>query len=230
MDECRTVAPAGTEPASPGFQPDADPSQLESHGRGDRIRTGDLRAPNAAGWPNFPTPQSGWQESDPHVPNAALCQGATTRPVEVVGIGPTAATLARRARYLSCHPQVPAGWQPAGLALGTHAVELAITGHVHPAGWCSQGRKDLNPHQRGLEPATLPLRHALIQLETAPSGSSGGRLLVAELRCYPEASRPTRPLPWAAMRCENGDAAACRSHLMTDQNSTGCLSFQLPQL
>ena len=174
MDECRTVAPAGTEPASPGFQPDADPSQLESHGRGDRIRTGDLRAPNAAGWPNFPTPQSGWQESDPRVPNAALCQGASTRPVEVVGIGPTAATLARRARYLSCHPQVPAGWQPAGLALGTHAVELAITGHVHPAGWCSQGRKDLNPHQRGWSPLRCRYATPLYNWKPPLPGLPGG--------------------------------------------------------
>ena len=31
--------------------------------------------------------------------------------VEEVGIEPTAATLAGRARYLSCHPQVPAGWR-----------------------------------------------------------------------------------------------------------------------
>ena len=119
-------------------------------------------------------PQSGWQESDPHVPNAALCQGATTRPVEVVGIGPTAATLARRARYLSCHPQVPAGWQPAGLALGTHAVELTITGHVHPAGWCSQGRKDLNPHQRGWSPLRCRYATPLYNWKPPLPGLPGG--------------------------------------------------------
>ena len=146
----------------------------------------------------------------------------------MVGIEPTAATLARRARCLSCHPQVPAGWQPAGLALGTHAVELTITGHVHPAGWCSQGRKDLNLHQRGWSPL-LRCRYATPLCNRKPPlpGLSGGRLLVAVLRCYPEASQSARPLPRAAISCENGDAAACRSRLMTDQDSTGCLSFRL---
>ena len=59
-----TVAPAGNDPASQAFQASADPSQLESHGRGGQIRTGALVLPGHAGWPSFPTPQSGYQESD----------------------------------------------------------------------------------------------------------------------------------------------------------------------
>ena len=139
-----------------------------------------------------------------------------------MGIEPTAATLARRARCLSCHPQVPAGWQPAGLALGAHAVELTITGHVHPAGWCSQGRKDLNLHQRGWSPL-LRCRYATPLCNRKPPlpGLSGGRLLVAVLRCYPEASQSARPLPRAGISCGNGDAAACRSRLTTGQDCTG---------
>ena len=35
----RPVAPAGSDPASPGFQPDANPSQLESRGREAGTRT-----------------------------------------------------------------------------------------------------------------------------------------------------------------------------------------------
>ena len=129
---------------------------------------------------------------------------------------------------LAVTPRCPQDGSLRALLLGAHAVELTITGHVHPAGWCSQGRKDLNLHQRGWSPL-LRCRYATPLCNRKPPlpGLSGGRLLVAVLRCYPEASQSARPLPRAAISCENGDAAACRSRLMTDQDSTGCLSFRL---
>ena len=42
------VVPAGTEPASAGLQPAANPSQLENHRRDGWIRTSDLLIPNQA--------------------------------------------------------------------------------------------------------------------------------------------------------------------------------------
>lgn len=119
------VGPAGNDPACPGFQPGANPSQLETHARKPGVEPG-LSSP--PGWrvsrlPRFRRVGSRGVEPRVSAPRtrritvflepverrvvparAPRCR-APARHVEKVGIEPTASMLARRDRCLSCHPR-----------------------------------------------------------------------------------------------------------------------------
>lgn len=154
------VDPAGIEPASPGFRPSANPSQLGIHGRGCGIRTRDILLPRQAGWPNSPTPPWRCTESN-RVGNAC-----DARPLPQLLI-----------------PAARPGWRPAG-TYGAHAVEMSCCRHVHPAGWCSARVEGIEPSLPALETGGVTVRYTrlylLAQTKNRPPGpfpESGFRLL-----------------------------------------------------
>jgi hypothetical protein len=75
-------------------------------------------------------------------------------PVEMAGIEPARQRLQGATATLAVIP-IAARMAPGGRTFP--AVELASTKHVHPAGWCSQGPKELNPHRPVLETGALPV-------------------------------------------------------------------------
>ena len=115
------------------------------------------------------------------------------------GIEPAAATLAGRARYLSCHPHGQASAR--GLRPAVSWCSRLWTCHMTRA--CtrgSQGRQKLNPHLAGFGDR-LPIRWLIPkQTKTAPRGFPRGGCRQVPPRAYTTTIRPIK----AAASCETG--------------------------
>ena len=80
--------------------------------------------------------QSGWQESDllPLGPGPSALPVSYNPHVEMAGIEPATAALAKRARSIAVIPGCPQDGAR-GPYLDAHAVELTRCDHVPPEGW-----------------------------------------------------------------------------------------------
>jgi hypothetical protein len=182
------VVPAGTEPASAGFQPAANPSQLENHGREAGTRT-----------------PSAWSQARRANPYAT---SRRWRCPESNRVG-----NACRARPLTSatHPQEPGGWRlPAMLTLWS--CQLACT--FAPQGGAPHGRKDSNPDQAGWSRSCLPLHHAHMcsVMQTARQGDfPAGGFLVSASASTREPPRWYRASRTAGWRRASPDSASLRT-------------------
>jgi hypothetical protein len=182
------VVPAGTEPASAGFQPAANPSQLENHGREAGTRT--------------PSAWSQTRRADPY---------ATSREWRCPESNRVGNACRARPLTSATHPQVPGGWRlPAMLTLWS----CQLTCTFAPQGGAPHGRKDSNPDQAGWSRLCLPLHHAHMcsVMQTARQGDfPAGGFLVSASASTREPPRWYRASRTAGWRRANPDSASLRT-------------------
>jgi hypothetical protein len=215
------VGPAGIEPACAGFQPAANPSQLETLGREAGTRT--------------PSTASRARRADPYTTSRRSCRHRWRRPesnrlrrrlrgvsatlavipVELTGLEPVAFCMpCKCSGQLSYSPIYGAApgtalspvvaWLSSAAPLGrgrmapaadAHAMVFSMCKHVHPqVVLCWEGRiRTCGARLR--RPPLSPLSYIPLQLsenESRPSGRSPGRLTAGCLLAYTAATWPRR--------------------------------------
>ena len=131
------VAPAGSEPASAGFRPAANPSQLESHGRRPQSRTAFVLFPKQADYrlPRLRRWTGCVHRLSRKAPTLRSCSGGNTHlsPVEMSGIEPDQQRLQGALATSAPHPQgaVP---RPGRLATTGQGGAARMAGLANPAG------------------------------------------------------------------------------------------------
>ena len=203
MGECRTVAPAGIEPApSRASTGRSNLPELESRGREAGTRT-----PSAWSQTRRANPYAtsrGWI-----VPASAQSMNGTPhlrtgkQGLDRVAVGANewrrweSNPLRQRLQGVpGALPVTPSGPQDGacGPFLGAHTVEMSTIWHVHPAGWCSARVEGVEPSLPALETGGVTVRYTRLpmQLKTARWGLPCGRFLAVCLLALPR-NLPGRP-------------------------------------
>jgi hypothetical protein len=143
-------------------------AELRGHGRNAETRTPSAWSQARRAHPYATFRKWRWPESNP------LRQRLQGAPVTLTVIPETAAAGA-----------ATASGRLGSLPFDAHAMDLSSTArHVHPGGWCSQGRRESNPHSAGF--GDRPPSRWLIpmKMKTAPRGFPLGRSPSAPPRGY----------------------------------------------